>query len=92
LSIVYNVFMKKTILFVLLAGASLLAGCTTDQANSAAMAFAAGAYAGDQASAAYQASQPRPIMVITPGQSTSFVYGNGMVITPGQPTSFIYGY
>jgi hypothetical protein len=84
--------MKKTILFVLLAAASLLAGCTTEQATNAAMAFAAGVNAGDQASAAYQASQPRPIMVITPGQPTSFVYGNGMVITPGQPTSFIYGY
>jgi hypothetical protein len=92
--------MKKTILFMLLAGASLLAGCTTDQANKWAAAAAvsakagwdAGAYAGDQASAAYQASEPRPIMVITPGQPTSFVYGNGMVITPGQPTSFIYGY
>jgi hypothetical protein len=39
------------------------------------MAFAAGVNAGDQAAAAYRESQPRPIMVITPGQPTSFIYG-----------------
>jgi hypothetical protein len=40
------VFMKKTILFVLLAGASLLAGCTTEQANNWAALAAVSAKAG----------------------------------------------
>jgi hypothetical protein len=82
--------MKKTILFVLLAAASLLAGCTTEQAMLAATTFAAGVNAADQ-QALYR-QRTAPAVIITPGQPTSFVYGNGMVITPGQPTSFIYGY
>jgi hypothetical protein len=43
--------MKKTILFILLAGASLLAGCTTDQANKWATAVAVSAKAGWDAGA-----------------------------------------
>ena len=38
--------MKKTILFVLFSGTSLLAGCTTDQANKWAAAAAVSAKAG----------------------------------------------
>jgi hypothetical protein len=79
--------MKKTVLFALLS-ASLLAGCTSEQAMLAATTFAAGVNAADQDALLRQ--RTAPAMIITPGQPTSFVYGNGVVITPGEPTSFIY--